>query len=126
MSHEQPSPLNNKQSAHVRKEHSKNELMTNIFVGNLDITATAQQLRELFAAHGAVETVTIVEDRDTGEPRGIAFVEMTRATEAQAAITALDGMVLNGRAMRVNEARPKLQRDPARDSSTRDHRRHKM
>jgi hypothetical protein len=56
--------------------------MTNIFVGNFDITATEQQLRELFAAHGAVETVTIVKDRDTCEPRGIAFVEMTQATEA--------------------------------------------
>lgn len=100
--------------------------MTNICVGNLDITATEQQLRELFAAHGAVETVTIVKDRDTGEPRGIAFVEMTQATEAQAAIAALDGQDLNGRTMRVNEARPKPQRDPTRDSGIRDHRRHNL
>jgi cold-inducible RNA-binding protein len=100
--------------------------MTNIFVGNLDITATEQQLRELFAAHGAVETVTIVKDRDTGEPRGIAFVEMTQATEAQAAIAALDGNQLNGRPMRVNEARQKLQRNPTPNSGIRDHRRHKM
>ncbi len=70
--------------------------MTNVFVGNLDITVTEQQLRELFAAHGAVETITIVKDRDTGEPRGIAFVEMTQATEAQGAISALDGTMLNG------------------------------
>ena len=60
--------------------------MTNIFVGNLDMTVTEQQLRDVFAAHGAVETVTIVEDRDTGEPRGIAFVEMTQATQAQGAL----------------------------------------
>jgi cold-inducible RNA-binding protein len=100
--------------------------MTNIFVGNLDITATEQQLRELFAAHGAVESVTIVKDRDTGEPRGIAFLEMTQATEADAAIAALDGHDLNGRPMRVNEARPKLQRDPTGNSDIRDHRRHKM
>ena len=100
--------------------------MTNIFVGNLDITATEQQLRELFATHGTVETVTIVKDRDTGEPRGVAFVEMTQATEAQAAIAALDGNQLNGRAMRVNEARPKLQRDATPKSGIRDHRRHKM
>jgi RNA recognition motif-containing protein len=73
-----------------------------------------------------VETVTIVEDRDTREPRGIAFVEMMQATEAKAAIAALDGMVLNGRAMRVNEARPKVHRHPAGDSGIRDHRRHKM
>jgi RNA recognition motif-containing protein len=100
--------------------------MTNIFVGNLDITATEQQLRELFAVHGKVESVTIVNDRDTGEPRGIAFVEMTQPTEAQAAIAALDGHDLNGRPMRVNEARPKLQRDPTHKSAARDHRRHKM
>jgi cold-inducible RNA-binding protein len=100
--------------------------MTNIFVGNLDITATEQQLRELFATHGAVETVTIVKDRDTGEPRGIAFVEMTQATEAKAAIAALDGHDLNGRPMRVNEARPKPQREPTPDSRIRDHRRHNM
>jgi RNA recognition motif-containing protein len=99
--------------------------MTNIFVGNLDITATEQQLLELFAVHGAVESVTIVNDRDTGEPRGIAFVEMKQATEAQAAIAALDGNLLNGRPMRVNEARPKLQRNP-RNSGIRAHRRHKM
>jgi len=56
-----------------------------------------------------------------GEPRGIAFVEMTQTTEAQAAIDASDGTVLNGRSMRVNEARPKLHFDPTRDSGTRDH-----
>ena len=100
--------------------------MTNIFVGNLDITVTEQQLREVFAEHGAVETVTIVENRDTGEPRGIAFVEMTQATQAQAAIAALVGKMLNGRPMRVNEARPKLDRDFTRDSGSRDHRRHRI
>jgi len=100
--------------------------VTNVFVGNLDITVTQQQLRELFAAHGTVETITIVKDRDTGEPRGIAFVEMTHATEAQGAISALDGMTLNGRPMNVNEARPKLHRDPMRDSGRRDHRQHRM
>ena len=100
--------------------------MINIFVGNLDITATGQQLRQLFAAHGAVESVTIVEDRDTGEPRGIAFVEMAQPREAEAAIAALDGKMLNGRPMRVNEARPKPQGDSTSDSATRDHRRHKM
>jgi RNA recognition motif-containing protein len=104
----------------------KTEFMTNIFVGNLDITATEQQLRELFSAHGAVETVTIVKDRDTGEPRGIAFVEMAQATEAKGAIAALDGHELNGRAMRVNEARPKAQPDTTRDSGMRGHRRHNM
>ncbi len=100
--------------------------MTNIFVGNLDITVTDDQLRDLFSGHGAVETVTIVVDRDTREPRGIAFVEMTQATEAQAAIAALDGKILNGRSMRVNEARPKLHLESTPDSENRDHRRHRL
>lgn len=100
--------------------------MTNIFVGNLDFSATEEQLQTLFAAYGAVETVAIVKDRDTGEPRGLAFVEMTRAAEAQAAISSLDGALLNERALRVNEARPKLHRDPARESGSRDHRRHQI
>jgi RNA recognition motif-containing protein len=95
-------------------------------LSGLDITVTEQQLRELFAAHGTVETTTIVKDRDTGEPRGIAFVEMTQAMEAQSAISELAGTTLNGRPMTVNEARPKLHRDPIRDSDRRDHRRHRM
>jgi RNA recognition motif-containing protein len=99
--------------------------VTNLFVGNLDITVTEQQLRELFSAYGAVETVTIVMDRDTGEPRGMAFVEMTQANEAEAATVALDGKTINGRVMRVNEARPKLHREAAPDSENRDHRRHR-
>ncbi len=98
----------------------------NIFIGNLDLKATEEQLRTLFAGYGAVETVTIVKDRDTGEPRGFAFVEMPQAAEAQAAISSLDGVLLNERALRVNEARPKLHRDPARESGSRDHRRHQV
>jgi cold-inducible RNA-binding protein len=101
------------------------KLVTNVFLGNLDITVTEHQLQELFAPYGTVESVTIVTDRDTGEPRGIAFVEITQATQAQRAIAALDGTMLNGRPMRVNEARPKLQTDPSRDSASRDHRRHR-
>ena len=100
--------------------------MTNIFVGNLDITLTEQQLRDLFAAYGAVETVTLVMDRDTGEPRRMAFVEMTQAAEAQSAIAALDGTALNGRPIRVNEARAKLDHDRTHDSRGRDHRRHRI
>ena len=104
----------------------ENELVTNVFVGNLDITVTEQQLRELFGAHGTVENITIVKDRDTGEPRGIAFVEMSQAMQAEDAISALNGTMLNDRPMNVNEARPKLDRDPMRDSDRRDHRRHRM
>ncbi len=102
------------------------DFVANVFVGNLDITVTEQQLRELFAVHGTVRSITIVKDRDTGEPRGIAFVEMTQPTEALGAISALNGTMLNGRPMNVNEARPKLHQDPMRDTGRRDHRRHRM
>lgn len=100
--------------------------MTNIFIDNLTFNATEEQLRILFAAYGAVETVTIVKDRNTGESRGFAFVEMTQAAEAQAAISSLDGVLLNEHSLRVNEARPKLLRDPSRDLASRDHRRHQI
>ena len=99
--------------------------MKNIFARNLDPTTTESQLQVLFAAFGSVKTVTIVKDRDTGGTRGFAFVEMTDAAEANAAIESLNGFCLNDRAMRLNEARPKLQHDPTRDSS-REHRRHRI
>jgi cold-inducible RNA-binding protein len=82
-------------------------------------------LRKLFESYGSVETVTIVKDRDTGEARGFAFVEMTQAAEAQAAIASLNGTLLNERTLRVNEARPKVQRE-SRQSGIRDHRRHQL
>jgi len=78
-----------------------------IFVGNLDFGVTEDMLRPLFEAHGAVERVTIMTDRDTGRSRGFAFVEMTNANEAGQAIAALNGTNLSGRALNVNEARPK-------------------
>lgn len=99
--------------------------MINIFVRNLDPTTTEAQLKDVFAVYGSVETVTIVKDRDTNGPRGLAFVEMTNAAAAKAAIESLDGSVLNDRAMRLNEARLKVEHDSARDSS-REHRRHRI
>src|ERR1700683_1858865 len=81
--------------------------MTNIFVGNLNFQTTQDDLHAAFAQFGAVERVNIVTDRDTGQPRGFAFVEMTDRNEAETAITQLNGAELNGRAMNVNEARPK-------------------
>lgn len=99
--------------------------MINIFVRNLDPATTEAQLKDLFAAYGSVETVTMVKDRDTNEPRGLAFVEMTNEVDARAAIKSLNGFRLNDRAMKVNEARPKEAHDSARDSS-REHRRHKI
>lgn len=99
--------------------------MINIFVRNLDPTTTEAQLKDLFAAYGSVETVTIVKDRDTSGPRGLAFVEMTNTAEARTAMESLNGFILNDRAMRLNEARPKAAHDSARDVS-REHRRHRI
>jgi RNA recognition motif-containing protein len=97
----------------------------NIFVRNLDPTTTEAQLKDLFAAYGLVETVNIVKDRDTNGPRGLAFVEMTNTAEARTAIESLNGFVVNDRAIRLNEARPKPGHDSTRDSS-REHRRHRI
>lgn len=84
--------------------------MKNIFVGNLSFSVTEQTLRSLFEACGAVERVNLVTDRDSGQPRGFAFVEMTNNAEAEKAIGALNGREVEGRTLNVNEARPKEDR----------------
>ncbi len=81
--------------------------MTNIFVGNLSYQATQADLQNAFGAYGNVERVNVVTDRETGQPRGFAFVEMSDSEAAQQAIAHLNGAELHGRAMNVNEARPK-------------------
>ena len=81
--------------------------MTSIFVGNLNYSTTQDDLHATFSQFGNVERVNVVTDRDSGQPRGFAFVEMTEASEAQNAISQLNGAELHGRAMSVNEARPK-------------------
>jgi RNA recognition motif-containing protein len=81
--------------------------VTNIFVGNLSYQTTQEDLYAAFSAFGNVERVNIVTDRETGQPRGFAFVEMTERRDAESAITKLNGTDLNGRTMNVNEARPK-------------------
>jgi cold-inducible RNA-binding protein len=81
--------------------------MTNIFVGNLNFRTTQEELHAAFAQYGNVERVNIVTDRETGQPRGFAFVEMTDRGEAENAISQLNGAEMNGRALNVNEARPK-------------------
>jgi RNA recognition motif-containing protein len=80
--------------------------MTKIYVGNLPYSATEDELRELFSAHGEVQSVSLVNDRETGRPRGFGFVEMA-GEEAEAAIQALDGSQMGGRTLKVNEARPR-------------------
>jgi cold-inducible RNA-binding protein len=84
--------------------------MKNIFVGNLNFGATEDAVRSLFESYGAVERVSIVTDRDTGQPRGFGFVEMSANADADRAIAELNGRELDGRALNVNEARPKTER----------------
>jgi RNA recognition motif-containing protein len=84
--------------------------MTNIYVGNISYQTTEDDLRSAFATFGNIERVNIVTDRDTGQPRGFAFVEMTERESAEKAIAQLNGTDLQGRAITVNEARPKPSR----------------
>ena len=85
-----------------------------LYVGNLPYSATEDELRELFEQHGTVHSVSIISDRETGQPRGFAFVEMDDAG-ADAAIGALEQQQFGGRTLRVNEARPREPRGPRRD-----------
>jgi RNA recognition motif-containing protein len=81
--------------------------MKKIFAGNLDFGIAEESIGELFEKSGAVERADLVRDRDTGQPRGFAFVEMTGGGEADRAISELNGTILGSRAVNVNEARPK-------------------
>ena len=100
--------------------------MKNIYVGNLDITTTESQLQELFQAYGTIISVTLVNDRDSGAPRGFAFIEMSDDSEAAKAIEAVNGVKLADRSLTVNEARPKEGRGPDSDRlATRKHRQHR-
>jgi cold-inducible RNA-binding protein len=84
--------------------------MKNLYVGNLPHSTTEAELRDLFQPHGGVEKVSMVTDRETGRSRGFAFVEMTDSGEAEKAIAALNGTELGGRALTINEAKPKTER----------------
>src|SRR5512137_646895 len=81
----------------------------NIFIGNLSRQVTDADLREAFEAHGAVSSANVIKDKFTGESRGFGFVEMAVQTEAQAAIAALNGKDLKGRALNVAEAKPRTE-----------------
>lgn len=81
--------------------------MKNVFVGNLSFGATEDGVRSMFEAYGAVERVNLITDRDTGQARGFGFVEMTNGPDADRAIAELNGREVDGRALNVNEARPK-------------------
>ena len=84
----------------------------NIFVGNLAFTATDHDIRQLFEQYGVVDQVSVITDRDTGRSKGFGFVEMPDRQAAQAAITGIQGTELAGRALTVNEAKP---REPRRE-----------
>ena len=87
--------------------------MTTIYVGNLPFTSTEEEVRELFSAHGNVQSVKLITDRDTGRPRGFGFVEMDGG-DAATAIAALNGQDFGGRSLRINEARQRTERRPRR------------
>ena len=82
----------------------------NIYVGNLSYGMSEQELRDAFAAYGDVASVKILTDRETGRSRGFGFVEMPNQSEGEAAVSNLNGKELSGRALRVNEARPRESR----------------
>ena len=84
--------------------------MKKLYVGNLSYGATEGTIRSLFENYGAVDTVNLITDRNTGQSKGFGFVEMTNDAEAQRAISALNGKEIDGRALTVNEARPKEER----------------
>jgi len=87
--------------------------MTNLFVGNLNFQTTESDLRALFEPFGQIERIHIATDRDTGQARGFAFVEMANDEEAKKAMASLDGKEVSGRNVKVNEARPKERSGPA-------------
>lgn len=81
-----------------------------IYVGNLPFDATQGSVQELFSEHGQVTGVTLITDRETGQPRGFGFVEMANSGEANAAISALNGRDFGGRTLNINEAKPRESR----------------
>jgi RNA recognition motif-containing protein len=86
--------------------NERNSSMSKIYVGNLPFSATEEAVRALFSQHGTVESVSLINDRETGRPRGFGFVEMSRA-DAQKAIQSLNGYDMGGRPLKVNEAQDK-------------------
>jgi len=90
--------------------------MKNVFVGNMSFQTTEGDLRGMFEPYGEITRVNVITDRDTGQARGFAFVEMTNDAEAVSAIAALNGKEVGGRALNVNEARPKAERSGPRSS----------
>lgn len=97
-------------------------MSTNIYVGNLPHSATAQAIQELFSTYGTVDAVNLITDRETGRPRGFGFVEMHNDEEAATAIAKLNGVELEGRSLTVNIARPRADRRSGPPRNNRDSR----
>jgi cold-inducible RNA-binding protein len=91
---------------------TRTSMATKLFVGNLSFNATQEQLRDLFGAHGTVQEIDIIKDKFSGRPRGFGFVTMETQEAAAAAIQAINGKEIDGRALTVNEARPREDRPP--------------
>jgi cold-inducible RNA-binding protein len=87
----------------------------NIFVGNLSFQTTELDIRSLFESYGTVDRISVVTDRDTGKPKGFGFVEMANDGEGDKAIAALNGQELDGRALTINESRPKSESGGGKD-----------
>ena len=90
-----------------------------LYVGGLPYSVTEGRLQEVFSTHGTVESATVISDKFTGQSRGFGFVEMSSGSEAQGAISALNGTQLDGRTLTVNEAKPRAKRDNFSDGGGR-------
>ena len=97
-------------AAHLKGAGEELSLSKKLYVGNLPFSSTEEDIRQVFEKHGVVDSVNIITDRDTGRPRGFAFVELSEADAAEKAIRALDGSELGGRSLRVNEAQERQRR----------------
>ncbi len=86
-------------------------MSTKLYVGNLSFRTTSQELTELFTQAGTVESANVIEDRDTGRSKGFAFIEMSTQDEANSAIEQFNGKEIGGRALKVNEAKPRENRN---------------
>jgi len=90
-----------------------------LYVGNLSYNTTDEKLRSLFAEYGEIESINVITDRETGRPRGFAFVEMATQQAAEASISGLDGKMVDERAIKVNKANPQPDRNRRQDSRNR-------
>jgi cold-inducible RNA-binding protein len=95
---------------HKVRKKEKLLMSTKLYVGNLSFNTSASDLEKMFGESGTVQSTNIIEDRETGRSRGFGFVEMSSSEEAKAAITALDGKEVDGRNLKVNEAKPQEKR----------------